>query len=77
MSATIHLAEPLAGEQTIDCETACVIGDLVWATPADGDGETIVPLSNVSGIDGEDVEQAVEKLESPGGLFTELVTTIS
>jgi hypothetical protein len=77
MAATLFLQEPLGdGERRIECEDVKVIGDIVWATP-EGDGqETVVPLSNVSGISGDTVKQEVEALEAPGGRFTELVTDI-
>jgi len=77
MAATVYLQEPLGdGEHRIECEDVKVIGEIVWATP-DGDGqETVIPLSNVSGISGDNVTQEVEALEAPGGRFTELVTDI-
>ena len=77
MAATVFLQEPLGdGKDRIECEDVKVIGEIVWATP-DGDGqETVIPLSNVSGVTGDTVKQEVEALEAPGGRFTELVTDI-
>jgi hypothetical protein len=77
MSATVFVDNPIGGdEMRIDCEEVRVIGELVWATPEDGQ-ETVVPLSNVTGIKGDVVEQEVEEVESPGGRINELVTDIS
>jgi hypothetical protein len=77
MSATVFVDNPIGGdEMRIDCEEVRVIGELVWATPEDG-RETVVPLSNVTGIKGDVVEQEVEEVESPGGRINELVTDIS
>ncbi|MEF8913290.1 hypothetical protein [Natronomonas sp.] len=77
MGATVFVDSPIGGDEVrIDCEEARVVGDLVWAIPDDGE-QTVIPLSNVTGIKGELVEQEVEQIESPGGRFTELVTDIS
>ncbi|WP_430506031.1 hypothetical protein [Haloparvum sp. PAK95] len=78
MSATVYIDDPIGGEEArIECEEVRIIGELVWATP-DGDGqETVVPLGNVTGVKGDVVKQDVEEIESPGGLFTELVTDLS
>jgi hypothetical protein len=79
MSATVFVDSPIGGDEgRIDCEQVRVLGELVRAIPADeGDEETVVPLSNVTGIRGDVVEREVEEVESPGGRFTELVTEIS
>ena len=77
MSATVFLDTPIAKyEQRIDCEEVKIIGELVWAIPEDGEREAIVPLSNVTGVTGDVVEQEIEAIEAPGGQFTELVTDI-
>lgn len=76
MSATVFLDEPIDGNERIDCEEAQILGGLVRVIPETGE-ETVVPLSNVTGIEGETVTQEVEAIESPGGRFTELVTGIS
>lgn len=77
MGATVFVDSPIGRDEVrIDCEEARVVGDLVWAIPDDGQ-QTVIPLSNVTGIKGELVEQEVEQIESPGGRFTELVTDIS
>lgn len=78
MSATVFLSEPIdEHDHTIECTEVRVIGDLVWATPAGHTEEIVVPLSNVVGVSGDDVEQEIETIEAPGGRFTELVTDIS
>jgi hypothetical protein len=77
MGATVFVDSPVGSDEVrIDCEEARVVGDLVWAIPDDGE-QTVIPLSNVTGIRGELVEQEIEQIESPGGRFTELVTDIS
>lgn len=78
MSATVYIDEAIGSEvAAIECEEVRIIGELVWATPTDGDQETVVPLSNVTGVKGDVVEQEIEEIESPGGRFTELVTDLS
>jgi hypothetical protein len=78
MSATVFLEEPLGEhEHRIDCEEVKIIGDLAWASPADQSQEIVLPLSNVSGVTGDSVEQEIEAIEAPGGRFTELITDIS
>lgn len=77
MTATLYLEEPIPDERSsIDCEDARVLGNVVWATPEDEDREIVVPLDNIRGIEGDEVEQYVEDLESPGGMYTELVTDV-
>lgn len=77
MGATVYLDDPVDGAERIDCEEVQIISDVAWATPVDSDRETVVPLSNVTGIESDDVEQRIRELESPGGRFTELVTDLS
>lgn len=78
MSATVFLKEAMGDDRTrIDCEEVKIIGDIVWATPESGDQETVVPLSNVAGVDGASVEQEIKAIEAPGGQFTELITDIA
>lgn len=78
MSATLFLEEPVSGDEyEIDCDEVRILGEVVWATPADGSRETVVPISNITGVTGEVVEQEIEEIESLGGRFTELVTTLS
>lgn len=77
MSATVFLQEPMDGDAEIDCEEATVMGDAVLAVPADGDRKRLVPMSNVTGIEGDDVTQEVEEVEFAGGRVTELVTRLS
>lgn len=78
MSVTVFLDEPLEGdEKRVECEEVKIVGDIVWVTPADGDRETIIPISNITGAKGDDVEQVVEDVEAPGGRYIELITNLS
>lgn len=78
MPATLYLDAPLGDDETeIECEEVRILGDIVWVTPTDGDRETVVPLDNVTGVQGDTVEQQIDQIESPGGRFTELVTSLS
>ncbi|QIO24165.1 hypothetical protein [Haloarcula sp. JP-L23] len=76
MGATVFLETPMDDEESFECEEAKIIGDIVWATPADDGQERVIPLSNITGVTGDVVEQEIESLEAPGGRFTELVTDI-
>ncbi|WP_306059308.1 hypothetical protein [Natronococcus wangiae] len=77
MSTTVFLDTPMDDERSIECEEIKVIGNIVWARP-DGDGqEIVIPLSNVTGVTGDAVEQEIEEVEYPGGRVTELVTRLS
>lgn len=77
MSVTVFLGEAmLEGSHELDCEEVRVLGNVIWATPADSERQYVVPLENVVGIEGEMVDQRVEELPSPGGQYTELVTEI-
>lgn len=78
MATTIYLDEPLGDrEDELACEEARIMGDVVRAVPEEDGQETVVPLANVTGIRGDVVDQQIEEIASPGGRFTELVTTIS
>jgi len=77
MSATVFLDSPMDDDASIECATAKVMGNVVWAVP-EGDGrERVIPLSNVTGLAGDVVEQEVDEVEYPGGRVTELVTHLS
>lgn len=78
MSVTVFLDEPIdEDEQRLECEDVKIVGDIVWATPEDGDREAVIPISNVTGVKGDDVEQVVEDVEAPGGRYIELITNLS
>lgn len=77
MSVTVFLETPLDDERKIDCAEAKIVGDVVWATPADGGRERVIPVSNVTGVTGDQVEQDIEEVEFPGGRVTELITSLS
>lgn len=77
MGTTVFLDTPMNDETEIDCESAKLMGNIVWAI-SDGNGpERVIPVSNVTGIEGDVVEQEVEEVEYPGGRVTELVTRLS
>jgi len=77
MGATVFLDSPMGDESRIECETAKIMGNVVWAV-SDGDGgERVIPLGNVAGVAGDVVEQEVDEVEYPGGRVTELVTRLS
>lgn len=78
MSATLFLDEPiLDGSRELECDEVRVLGAVIWAKPASSDRQYVVPLERVAGIGGDEVEQHVEELPSPGGQYTELVTDVS
>jgi hypothetical protein len=78
MSTTVFLKDPLdEHEHRIECEEVKIIGDIAWASTADQSQEIVLPLSNVSGVTGDSVEQEIEAIEAPGGRFTELITDIT
>lgn len=76
MAATVFLDTPLDGEQTINCETAKLVGDVLLAETSE-DRTRVVPMSNVAGVDGTEVEKTIEAVEYEGGRVTELVTRIA
>lgn len=67
MGATVFLDTPMDGDSKIECEVAKMIGDVVWAIPEDDAQERVIPLSNVTGVAGDDVEQEIDKIEFSGG----------
>jgi hypothetical protein len=77
MSATVFLDSSMDGDASIECTTAKVMGNVVWAVPEDDGRERVIPLSNVTGLAGDVVEQEVDEVEYPGGRVTELVTHLS
>jgi hypothetical protein len=76
MAATVFLDTALDGEQTIECETAKLVGDVLLAETGDEDSTRVVPMRNVAGVDGSEVEKTIEAVEYEGGRMTELVTRI-
>ncbi|MFB6196501.1 MAG: hypothetical protein ABEI80_10045 [Haloplanus sp.] len=63
--------------RTIDCAEAKIVGDVVWATPNGDEKERVIPVPNVTGATGDDVEQDIEEVEFPGGRVTEHITYLS
>ncbi len=76
MSVTVFLDTAIDGEQTLECETAKLVGEVVLAEPVDSDRTTVVPIGNVAGVDGDDVQKTIEAVEYEGGRVTELVTRL-
>lgn len=76
MSVTVFLDTAMDGTETIDCEEAKLVGDVLFAESADGDRTRVVPMGNVAGVEGDDVEKTIESLEYEGGRVTELVTRV-
>lgn len=77
MSPTVFLDEPIGDRSSIPCTEAKIMGGIVWASPEGDQEETVIPLSNVAGVTGDDVLQEIEALEAPGGQFTELITNVT
>ncbi|SDJ55918.1 hypothetical protein SAMN05216226_10553 [Halovenus aranensis] len=75
MSVTVHLDTPLDGSETLDCESVKLVGDVLLAESAD-DRTRVVPMGNVAGVEGDEVEKAIEAVEYEGGRVTELVTRV-
>lgn len=76
MGATVFLENPMGDEQIIECEEAKIMGNVVWASPVGIGRERVIPLTNVTGVSGDSVEQEIEALDAPGGQFTELITDV-
>lgn len=77
MGATVFLSDPMGDAAEIECESVKLMGNVVWAVSDGERPERVVPVSNVTGIAGDVVEQEVEEVEYPGGRVTELVTHLS
>ncbi len=76
MGATVYLDEPVDGRGQIECKEVCLRGSVAWLTP-NGDGrQYVVPVENVNGMAGDDVEEEVDYLPAQGGQYTEVVTWI-
>lgn len=76
MAPTVHLTEPLADRSALGCEAVAVSEGLLQADLADEDRVVVVPLSNVAGIEGADVETEIETYPMQGGQYTEFVSRI-
>ncbi|MFC7059150.1 hypothetical protein [Halovenus salina] len=74
MSVSVHLDTAIDGNETLDCETAKLVGDVVLAES--DDRTRVVPMGNVAGVDGDEVEKTIEAVEYEGGRVTELVTQV-
>lgn len=74
MGATVYLDTPMDGQEAIEGAQARIVGEVVWIYPHDTDRKHVVPLSNVTGVESDEVDQEIEEVEYPGGRFTEVVT---
>lgn len=77
MTATLFLEAPMDGEGAIECDRVKIFGNCVSASARDGDREFVVPLSNVTGMSGVQIERDIEEIEFSGGRATDVVTTLS
>lgn len=76
MVATVYLDEPLDDRTQLECETATVSEGLLKAELTGADRRVVVPLSNVAGIEGTEVETDIETYPMQGGQYTEFVSRI-
>ncbi len=77
MAPTLHLKQPLSDEQAaVDCDAVAVKGSCAHVDRGVADDQLVVPMDNVAGIEGAEVDQAVEQLPTQGGQYTEVVTRI-
>lgn len=76
MAATVYLDEPIDDREDLDCEDVTVSEGLLYANLADSDRIIVVPLRNVAGIEGRDVETEIETYPMQGGQYTEFVSRI-
>ncbi|MFP4627079.1 MAG: hypothetical protein ACLFNI_10875 [Natronomonas sp.] len=77
MTATMFLEAPMDGESAIECSHVKIFGNCVIASAGDGDREFVVPLSNVTGMSGVEIDRDIEEIEFSGGRATDVVTTLS
>ena len=76
MAATVYLDEPIDDREDLDCEDVTVSEGLLYANLAGSDRVIVVPLRNVTGIEGRDVETEIETYPMQGGQYTEFVSRI-
>ena len=76
MAATVFLDTPIDDEQTLECETAKLVGEVVLVQLADSNRTRVIPMANVAGVEGDEVEKTIESIEYEGGRVTELVTLV-
>jgi len=75
MTVAVFLDAPIAGDEyRLDCEEVRVIGNVAWVVRED-ERDTVVPMSNVTGVKGDVVQQRGEEINSPGSRVTELLTS--
>jgi len=76
MTVTVYLAESIDGRDELECETVTVSEGLLQAQLAASDRVVVVPLSNVTGIEGRDVETEIDTYPMQGGQYSEFVSRI-
>lgn len=75
---TAFLSEPLAdGRKAIQCDSVTLKGSTAWLVQRDSDRTLVVPVENLAGVEGADVEQQVEQIPTQGGQVTEVITRVS
>lgn len=76
MTTTVHLQEPLDDRRTLECEEVTVSEGLLQAELADADRVVVVPLANVAGVEGDEVDSEINTYPMQGGQYTEFVSRI-
>jgi hypothetical protein len=76
MSVTVFLDSPMDGTETVECEEAKLVGEVLLTEPTDSDRTQVIPMRNVAGVEGDDIEKTIEAVEYEGGRMTELVTRV-
>ncbi len=76
MQPTVHLTEPIADQTTLTCADVTVSEGLLQASLAEEDRVVVVPLSNVAGVQGADVETEINTYPMQGGQYTEFISRI-
>lgn len=76
MSVTVFLDTAIDGEQTLECDEARLVGEVVLTEPVDSDRTQVIPIGNVAGVEGDEIEKTIDAVEYEGGRMTELVTRI-
>ena len=76
MQPTVHLTEPIGDRTELECESVTISEGLLHADLTDGDRVVVVPLGNVAGIEGADVETEINTYPMQGGQYTEFVSRV-
>ncbi len=76
MPTIVHLQEPLEDRSALECEEVTVSEGLLQAHLTETDRLVVVPLGNVAGVEGYDVESEINTYPMQGGQYTEFVSRI-